>query len=159
MTKKDEYAELRVVDKRKFNPDGSLREGARIQDEPAEEKPEEKIPESQIKEKRKISQEETKQKDAKETPPQKEPMTVFLSLVLSLATSAQIALGDAEHPSTGERYVNLEEAQGYIDLLTMLGEKTRGNLTPNEEKLLRSAIYELKLRFVARQQELLTSRS
>ena len=72
----------------------------------------------------------------------------FSTLVLSLATSALIQLGLTPDPATQKTHKNLELAKQNIDILNLLFEKTKGNLTPDEIKLLDSLLTETKLRFV-----------
>ncbi len=77
------------------------------------------------------------------------PAIDFYTFVLSLGSSVLIHLGDAPHPETGkpgER--NLPLAQQSIEILAMLEQKTRGNLTPEEAKLLDQLLLDLKLRYV-----------
>ncbi len=75
----------------------------------------------------------------------------FYTFVLSLASSAFVHLGDAPHPETGEPgKPNVPLAQQTIDILAMLREKTKGNLTPEEERFLDNLVVDLKLRYVAR---------
>ncbi len=73
----------------------------------------------------------------------------FYTFVLSLASSAFVHLGDAPHPETGEAgEPDFPLAQQTIDILAMLREKTKGNLTPEEEKFLENLLTDLRLRFV-----------
>lgn len=75
----------------------------------------------------------------------------FYTFVLSLGSSAFVHLGDAPHPETGEPgQPNLAFAKQTIDILAMLQEKTRGNLTSEEERFLENLLTDLKLRFVQR---------
>ncbi len=75
----------------------------------------------------------------------------FYTFVLSLGSSAIVHLGDAPHPETGERIAaNLAVAHQTIDILAMLQEKTRGNLTPAEEKFLENMLADLRLRYVSK---------
>lgn len=76
------------------------------------------------------------------------PAVDFLNLVVSMSHSALLHLGDAPDPTTGGREKNLPLARQSIDLLAMLQEKTRGNLSGNEERVLSQAIYDLRMRFV-----------
>ena len=77
------------------------------------------------------------------------PPVTFGSLVLTLASSAAVHFGDLGDPETGDRTEpNLDGVQQMIDLLAMLEEKTRGNLTAEERTLLERVLYELRLRFV-----------
>lgn len=75
------------------------------------------------------------------------PVT-FSSFILSLATSALIHLGQEANPATGERSVELPSARQVIDLIALLEEKTKGNLTQEEEGLLRQILFTLRLKFV-----------
>lgn len=84
-----------------------------------------------------------KQKGAR--PPEK---ASFALLVSSLATQAMISLGDIENPFTHKRETKLEEARFHIDMLEVLEQKTKGNLTPEESRLLESLLFNLRLRFV-----------
>jgi uncharacterized protein DUF1844 len=73
----------------------------------------------------------------------------FTAFVLSLATTAAIHLGDLADPATGERLEpNLEGAAQMIAILSLLDEKTRGNLTAEERQMLEQVLYELRMRFV-----------
>lgn len=74
----------------------------------------------------------------------------FTTFVLSLASSAFVHLGDAPHPESGKVEPNLLLAKQTVDILGMLQEKTQGNLTPEEERFLRSLLSDLRLRYVAR---------
>ncbi|HFC97242.1 MAG TPA: DUF1844 domain-containing protein [Thermosulfurimonas dismutans] len=76
------------------------------------------------------------------------PPVTFSTFILSLNTAALIHLGELPNPDTNEKTVNLTLARHTIDTLDMLREKTRGNLTPDEERLLESILYELRLRYV-----------
>lgn len=76
------------------------------------------------------------------------PAIDFLTFIVSMSHSALLHLGDAPDPATGTREQNLPLARQTIDLLAMLQEKTRGNLTGDEERVLSQAIYDLRMRFV-----------
>ena len=78
-----------------------------------------------------------------------EPTINFASFVLSLVHTAAVHFGDVPDPSTGERYApNLQLAQQMIDILAMLEEKTRGNLSAEERQLIDQVLYELRMRYV-----------
>lgn len=87
------------------------------------------------------------------------PEASFDSLVGSLATQALIYLGGARDPRTGQPMVDLDVARLQIDLLGVLEEKTRGNLSQDETTRLATLLYELRMRFVsiARQVSALTA--
>jgi hypothetical protein len=73
----------------------------------------------------------------------------FTAFVVSLASSAAIHFGDLPDPNTGQlAEVNLDGAAQMIDILALLEEKTRGNLTMEERQVLEQVLYELRLRFV-----------
>ncbi|MHB8419441.1 MAG: DUF1844 domain-containing protein [Myxococcales bacterium] len=72
----------------------------------------------------------------------------FTTFVLSLGSSAAIHLGDAPDPETGKPQKSVPHAKQIIDLLGMLRDKTRGNLTADEAKFLDGLLYDLRLRFV-----------
>jgi hypothetical protein len=74
------------------------------------------------------------------------PPVTFNILVLSMNTSALIHLGDAPHPE-GPSQLDLALARQTIDMLALLEDKTRGNLTGEEERLLGGVLFDLRLRF------------
>lgn len=76
------------------------------------------------------------------------PPADFGTFVLSLGSSAIMHLGEFEHPESGKVEKDLAMAKHTIDLLSMLEEKTKGNLTPHEGQLLESLLYDLRIRFV-----------
>ena len=77
------------------------------------------------------------------------PEVTFSTFVLSLASSALVHLGEVPNPDTGTTVRNEELARNAIDVLTMLDDKTRNGLTPDESKLMRDVLYELRMKFVA----------
>jgi hypothetical protein len=72
----------------------------------------------------------------------------FSTHVLSLASTAWIALGKMPGPDDEPLPLDLETARHLIDVLAMLEQKTRGNLDEPEQKLLASLIYDLRVAFV-----------
>jgi hypothetical protein len=77
----------------------------------------------------------------------------FSGFVLSLAATAAVHFGDVDDPGTGRKgEADLEAAARIIELLTMLQEKTKGNLIDQEERLVEDLLYELRLRYVQAQQ-------
>jgi hypothetical protein len=73
----------------------------------------------------------------------------FYTFVLSLASSAFVHLGDAPNPETGEPGpASLPLAKQTIDILAMLSEKTKGNLTDEEARFLENLLTDLRFRFV-----------
>jgi hypothetical protein len=77
------------------------------------------------------------------------PKPDFASLLISLGHSALYHLGLVADPQSGQRGErNLALARETIDLVEMLQQKTRGNLTPDEERLLDDLLYDLRMRYV-----------
>jgi uncharacterized protein DUF1844 len=73
----------------------------------------------------------------------------FASFLMSIASNAASSLGMMEHPVTGKREVDLELGKHWIDVLTMLKQKTRGNLLPQEQQILESLLADLQMQFVS----------
>ncbi len=76
------------------------------------------------------------------------PKVDFSTFVLSLSHSALMDLGQAPHPETGSVATTLPMARQTIDLLAMLEEKTKGNLTGDEERLLTQILFDLRMRYI-----------
>lgn len=74
----------------------------------------------------------------------------FATFISSLVIQAMILLGEVENPVTKRTEENLEQASFLIDTLGMLKEKTKGNLTQEELKLLEDVLYDLRMRYVNR---------
>jgi len=72
----------------------------------------------------------------------------FATFVMSLASSVLVHLGELEHPDTRERTANLPLAKQTIDILGMLREKSRGNLTQEEAQVLDNLLYDLRMKYV-----------
>ncbi len=78
-----------------------------------------------------------------------QPEISFNALVVSLATSAAVHFGDVADPSSGQQMSpDLEAAGHMLDLLALLAEKTKGNLTPDEQRFLTQVLGELRMRFI-----------
>jgi len=78
-----------------------------------------------------------------------EPLLTFTGFVLSLASTAAIHFGDLPDPISGEvSEPNLEGAAQMIEILALMDQKTRGNLTAEERQMLEQVLYELRMRFV-----------
>ena len=79
-----------------------------------------------------------------------EPQLSFTAFVLSLASTAAIHFGDLPDPVSGKPgEVDLDGAAQMIEILNLLDQKTRGNLTAEERQVLEQVLYELRMRFVA----------
>lgn len=84
------------------------------------------------------------------SPPRSLPEIDFATFVLSLGSSALLHLGEgeAEGPQGGSPPIDLALAKQTIDIIAMLEEKTRGNLTEAESKLVQTLLYDLRLKWV-----------
>lgn len=80
--------------------------------------------------------------------PHELPPANFATLVGSLVTQIFFALGGMEDPQSKKRYVDPALAKHHIDMLSVLEEKTAGNLTAEEKKILDKALYETRMRYV-----------
>lgn len=76
------------------------------------------------------------------------PQIDFSTFVLSINSSALVQLGLIEDPSTGQKTKNIPLAKQTIDILGMLEEKSAGNLTEDEENILKNILYELRMLYV-----------
>jgi hypothetical protein len=91
---------------------------------------------------------DAKPKSSEGEPPPELPTLDFSTFVLSIIGTAYVHLGDAPNPEQGHPERNLLLARQDIDLLGLLQEKTRGNLTGDEERLLDQALYDLRMRYI-----------
>ena len=73
---------------------------------------------------------------------------LFVQLISSLHGAALMQMGKMKNPATDKLERNLEQAELTIEMLDMLKEKTKGNLSPDEEKFVSTVISELKLNYV-----------
>lgn len=76
------------------------------------------------------------------------PEVSFTTFIMSLNTSVLFHLGEIADPRTGQKTIDRELARHSIDTLVMLEEKSRGNLTEDEELLIKEILRDVKLRFV-----------
>jgi hypothetical protein len=154
----EEQPNFKVTDRRLFNPDGTPRDvpteekaeikpaptpvsgsepgaAAASHSEPAAGRPAtEAQPESTA--------------DVDELPDAEDPAG-FINFVMSIASNAASSLGMMEHPVTHKREVDLELAKHWIDVLGMLEQKTKGNLVPQEEKILEGLLADLRMQYVS----------
>ena len=72
----------------------------------------------------------------------------FSTFILSLSTSALVHLGELPDPLSNTKEVNLQLAKQTISIIEMLKEKTEGNLTKEEENLIDSVLYDVRLKFI-----------
>lgn len=122
----EDKGKVKITDKRRFTEGGE----SRAAEARSEETPKEKEKEHEKGEKEAV------------------PPIDFLTFVLSLASSAQVHLGLIPNPVTGKPEKSLDLAKQTIDILGVLQEKTKGNLTKDEERLLEGVLYDLRMKYV-----------
>lgn len=157
-----EEVTLKVVDRRKFNPDGSLKEGVVIEPEPKKPEPEKPAKKEEVSESEKesprseASPEEIDDfasdlsedvDDGSDIPGADDPAS-FVNFLSTLATNAAAALGAVPHPATGQRTLDLDSGKFWIDVLAMLRDKTKGNLHEKEARLLDGLLADLRMQYV-----------
>jgi len=76
------------------------------------------------------------------------PEASFSLFMSSLVTQALISLGEVKNPFSEKSEQNLDQAKFTIDTLEIIREKTKGNLTKDETKLLDTALYDLRMRYI-----------
>jgi hypothetical protein len=81
------------------------------------------------------------------------PEVNFSSFVLSLSSSILLHLGEIADPQSGEKRKDLALAKQTIDIITLLKDKTKGNLTDDEKELMEHLLYDMRMRFVKASQE------
>jgi hypothetical protein len=139
MEESDERNEgFKVTDKRRFTTEGESKGETDARDRESVETESEKV--EQEPESRK--EDRSEQTQTKELPP-----LDFSSFVLSLANTALFQLGLIQGPETGIEK-DLQGARQTIDIIALLEEKTRGNLTDEEQKIVSEALYQLRMAFV-----------
>jgi hypothetical protein len=156
----DEQPTFKVTDRRLFNADGSPR------DLPAEEpkpepqtatpevpaEPPETVPEQPTlaaAEPQTDESEVTEEEFSEEELEGAHDPASFVNFLMSVASNAASALGMMEHPVTHQRDVDLELGKHWIDILGMLQQKTKGNLSKQEAQMLEGLLSDLRMQFVS----------
>ena len=118
----------------------------------AEEKEEKESP--PVDEEKAAETDEVSEEPTAETqePPLQFPEINFATFVASLNASTLLHLGAIEDPSSGTKNKNLPLAKQTIDILNMLQEKTSGNLSEEEENMLKNILYDLRIMYVKEKQ-------
>jgi len=163
----DEQTSFKVTDRRLFNADGSPRELSQEEKQEAAaakagtETTAASLPESQSQsqttsEVRSSPSGETGVSSAfdEEAEPEGEDAdsrdpASFVNFLMSIASNAASSLGMMEHPVTHQREVDLELGKHWIDVLGMLQQKTRGNLSPQEQQILEGLLSDLRMQYVS----------
>ena len=151
----DEEVHYKVADKRKFNSDGSLREGVTLDAEPVRTP----APEAETPAQPQAAVEETSidpmdegaetasADEGEDIPGANDPAS-FVNFLSTLATNAAASLGAVPHPATGKRSLDLDTGKYWLDVLAMIRDKTKGNLHPKEDRLLEGLLADLRLQYV-----------
>ncbi len=110
---------------------------------------------SQVEAEKQAAEKVTAEADPQSAPPPDDafPEASFPMLVTTLATQATVALGQPVTPDAQEIQVDLGLAKHLIDTLGILEEKTQGNLTPEESRMMTDVLYQLRMAFVAIQSQ------
>ncbi len=154
--KSDKPKELKVTDKRIFTPEGELREEFRDDIKPAADpmaaKPIEKPVEKPAEKKAETKKEPSPREERRRTIADKaqNPGTAFTDFVEPLIAQAYMSLGMLRNPYQPKPQIDTGAARQMIEILTMLKDKTAGNLTADEDDFLSTHLGELKLAFVQR---------
>ena len=155
----EEEVIFKFEDKRKFNSDGSLREGVVLEAAKPQAAPvvpdnaEPKEPEAAGFEQKAeaelgdVPPELDDDIDESEIPGASDPAS-FVNFLSTLATNAAAALGAIPHPATGQRGLDLETGKYWLDVLAMVREKTKGNLHAQESRLLESLLGDLRMQYI-----------
>ncbi|HEX2488545.1 MAG TPA: DUF1844 domain-containing protein [Blastocatellia bacterium] len=140
---------FKVTDRRLFNPDGTLRDDALIEEAAPAPPPEPGAAASPSSAQPQGQFAAATAPELQSEPEDAEPeRTMFNEFLMGIASSAFIYLGLVEHPATGRRQVDMTAAKESIDMLLMLREKTKGNLTRGEEKFFEDLLSDLKMQYV-----------
>jgi hypothetical protein len=148
-----EKVSFKVADKRKFNPDGSLKEGVTLEPErpptASEGVPAAAAPNPSYREEAAVDNGANTGSDIDEGEiPGAEDPASFVNFLSTLATNAAASLGAVPHPATGKRSLDLESGKYWLDILAMLRDKTKGNLHPQESHLLEGILGDLRMQYV-----------
>ena len=137
MSKEQKEESFKVTDKRLFGEDGELRndkaDTARKEPDAAG-----------------VKEQEPGYRGFAETPPGTGARIDFPSYVLSYYTQSLVLLGEVPNPYTNKQEEDLEAARHTVDILGMLKDKTKGNLTADEDQLLESVLYEVRMKYMAK---------
>jgi hypothetical protein len=148
---KDEVT-FKVADRRKFNPDGSVRDGVVFDEpkpEPVEAAQEQEPVENPVPdEPTEDSEGYTSDLEAGDDIPGVDDPASFVNFLSTLATNAAAALGAVPHPATGKRSLDLDTGKYWLDVLGMIKEKTKGNLHEKESRLLDGLLADLRMQYV-----------
>ncbi len=160
----EEQGTFKVTDRRLFNADGTPREltpeekpqvataGTPVlETKPAANQVENQPPVSEEKQQASMPPTSLLREDDEENfeaPDARDPAS-FINFTMSIASNAASSLGMIEHPVTHQSEVDVELAKHWIDVLGMLHQKTRGNLTSQEQQILEGLLSDLRMQYVS----------
>jgi hypothetical protein len=151
---KEQTKGFKVEDRRRFSADGELKPEHRGPEQPeaqpsAAHRPAEDAtnPASSDTQAR---LHETQAFKAFSQPRDAAPEITFGTFVVGLSTQALVHLGELPDPHTNQRAADLPAAQQLIDIIAMLENKTRGNLDHDEQTMLKTILFELRMKYVER---------
>jgi len=160
MIGRDDQAEevtFKIADRRKFNADGSVREGVVLDEpKPVAPPPQSKGPDVNTAaqptaatepELEPVESEIDGDSETEDIPGADDPAS-FINFLSTLATNAAASLGAVPHPATGQRSLDLETGKYWLDVLAMIKEKTKNNLHPQENRLLDALLSDLRMQYV-----------
>lgn len=158
--------ELKVTDKRIFTPEGDIREEFREEIKPVEpvvgaaapppaeppKREEKAAPPPHTEERRQRNEPPPSGEDRRRTMADKatNPGSPFTNFIEPLIAQGYMSLGMLRNPYQPQAKIDVNAARQMIEILTLLKEKTKGNLTPDEDDFLDTHLGELKLAFVQR---------
>ena len=161
----EEEVSFKVADRRKFNADGSLKDGVVLEPTKVEPPKEESSPEvvkpqattqpatdaveQQLEDLNDpaIDDGDYTAEDGEEIPGAQDPAS-FVNFLSMLATNAATALGAVPNPATGKRMLDLDTGKYWLDVLGMIKEKTSNNLHSQEARLLDGLLGDLRMQYV-----------
>ncbi|HSI89270.1 MAG TPA: DUF1844 domain-containing protein [Pyrinomonadaceae bacterium] len=155
-----EEVTFKVTDRRKFNADGSLKEGVEIEPAKAAEPLKADTPEPAV---NAGSTTQAAAPSVPEMPPESgledpgveedipgaDDPASFVNFLSTLATNAAASLGAVPHPATGQRSLDLDTGKYWLEVLAMIREKTAGNLHEQETRLLDGLLADLRMQYVS----------
>ena len=153
--KQPQKEQIKVTDKRIFTPEGDIREEFRGHIRPSEPSAKTPEPPPQAKPSEKPSEprkDDLPHGERRRTLADKaaNPGTPFSNFIEPLIAQAYMSLGMLRNPYQPQAKIDTAAARQMIEIITLLNDKTRGNLTPEEEDFLSTHLGELKLAFVQR---------
>jgi hypothetical protein len=155
-----EEVSFKVTDRRKFNADGTVKDGVELTAKPVEQapkpvlEPEAAAPEQPTNEtvseafSEEIGDELGSDVPLDDEMPGADDPASFVNFLSTLATNAAAALGAVPHPATGKRSLDLDTGKYWLDVLAMVKDKTKGNLHAQESQLLDGLLADLRMQYV-----------